>query len=142
MATDGNLSAVPAPAEPEEGQGDGRGEAGPEHTVPLRNGRTLTVASSPDRKADSDQIVELRAASGELELRIRMTEEGPLLCVDGLRLSMTAADDIELRCSAFTVDAESVAITSQGGIDLSAEKEVGVCSKDDVRVRGKMIFLN
>lgn len=143
MASDGSVFRLPVPVGPEEGQGDGRGDERSEHTVRLRNGRTLRVAPGPEGETDRDQIVELRAASGDVELRIRMTEDGPVLCVDGLRLSITAADEIALRCNAFAVEAaESVAISSRGGIELAAEQEIGVRSTDDVRVRGRLIFLN
>ena len=115
----------------------------PEREVRLQHGRSLAITSAQNDDSDSSQTIELRAESGQVELRIRVTEDGPVLCVDGVRLSVAAADDIELRCKAFRVDAaESVAIESQGKLEVSSQDELHVQSKDDVRVRGKLIYLN
>src|SRR3712207_3305371 len=43
-------------------------------TLPLRHGRTLTLDA-----AGEEDLVEVRDAAGALELRIRLTEDGPVL---------------------------------------------------------------
>ncbi len=38
------------------------------------------------------QAVENRAASGQLELRIKLTAEGPVLSLDGVKVELNAAE--------------------------------------------------
>ncbi len=104
----------------------------------LSRGRTLAVG-----RDGHDECIEIRAAGGALELRIRMTEQGPLLQLDGVRLALRAADSIELECKTFSVTAsEAVRVASRGTLELRSERELNVDSTEDVRVRGKMIYLN
>ena len=85
----------------------------PPQTVELPHGRTLTLV--PGAK---DDLVEIRGAEG-LEVRIRLTPEGPVLEVDSLRMSLKASEGIDVECGEFTVSAEN-----------------------DVRLEGKTIYLN
>jgi hypothetical protein len=109
-----------------------------ERTVYLEHGRSLAVTSS-----GLSQLIEIRAASGQVELRIRMTEDGPVLQLDGVKLEVRAEDTIELSCREFKVDAaESVEIASQGGLRVGSKEEMTIESEADVRVRGEKIWLN
>ena len=90
--------------------------------LPLKHGRRLSLVSS-----GGDDLVEVRGAGGALELRIRMTADGPVLQMESLRLSLKAAQDVEVECNKFAVHArEDMALRADG----------------DVRVNGKMIHLN
>ena len=40
--------------------------------------------------ARSEELVEIRAASGQVELRIRLTEQGPVLHMEAVRLKLKA----------------------------------------------------
>jgi phage gp45-like len=103
-------------------------------TMTVKGGRTISVA---------DDIVELRAASGVLELRIRLTEEGPVLQVEGVKVALKAAEAVSVDCKTFEVRAEEgVKLHSDGQLDISSEKEMKVSSTDEIRVVGKMIHLN
>lgn len=82
--------------------------------LPLREGRTLTLAS-----VGADDLVEIRSATGTVEVRIRLTEDGPVLEMESVRLSLSAKESID-------VDAENV----------------NVRAREDVRVTGAMIYLN
>jgi phage gp45-like len=103
-------------------------------TMTVKGGRTISV---------QDDVVELRAASGMLELRIKITEEGPVLQVEGVKVALRAAESVSVDCKTFEVRAEEgVKLHSDGQLDISSEKEMKVNSTDEIRVVGKMIHLN
>ena len=100
------------------------------YAVPLRRGRTLTLAPAGD-----DDLVEIRSSSGTLELRIRITEQGPVLEVETVRLSLRASESIDVDTKDFTVRAA-------GEIALTGKADVRVGADGDVHVTGETIYLN
>jgi hypothetical protein len=103
-------------------------------TLNLSGGRTLTVTG---------EIIELRNPSGMLELRVRVTDEGPVLSVDAARIAIKSTDAVSVECKTFEVKAaEGVTLHSDGELDVTSEKEMKITSTDDVRVVGKIIHLN
>lgn len=101
----------------------------------LREGRTVSVLDG--------ELVEVRAASGRLELRIRMTDDGPVLELESVRLMLTAAESIDVDCEDFNVNAQrSVGIASQGEIAVSGKADVRVDAEGEVHVTGETIHLN
>jgi len=88
----------------------------------LRHGRTLTV-----EPAGNDEVVEIHDASGVLELRVKLTDDGVVLQLEGARISLRATESVEVECRTFTVNADA---------DLRLQ------AQGDVRVEGKVIHLN
>jgi hypothetical protein len=112
-------------------------EVGEEREVFLRDGRRLTVSD-----AGADQLVEVRSASGLVEVRIRLTEQGPVLQMESVRLQLKASESIELESERVAIrGTESVAVRG-GAITVEAEDDATVTAEGEVRVRGKMIHLN
>ena len=112
--------------------------AGSPDTLGLAHGRMLTVNS-----ANGEQIVEIRGSSGLIELRVKITEEGPVLLLEGVRISLSAAETVDVACKQFNVNAsQSIEMKSQGGIQVSGEGDVRVQANGEVRVKGEMIYLN
>ena len=106
--------------------------------VGLAHGRLLTVDS-----AGAEQFVEIRASSGIVELRVKITENGPVLLIEGVRISLKAAEAVHVDCPRFTVTAShSIEMASQGTIQVSGEGDVCVDAKGEVHVKGEMIHLN
>ena len=106
--------------------------------VYLRDGRTLSVSGQ-----GQDELVEIHASSGQLELRIKLTEQGPVLQMEGVRLSLKASESVEIETKQFTVRAEESAVVQSGGdLRLSSENDTKVDANGEVRVNGKMIYLN
>jgi uncharacterized protein (DUF2345 family) len=106
--------------------------------VYLKDGRTLTVASQ-----GRDELVEIRASSGQLELRIKLTEEGPVLQMESVRMSLRAAEAIDLEAKHVNVKAEDkVAIESGGALEIKSDGDLEVKSTAEVRINGKLIYLN
>jgi len=96
----------------------------------LREGRTLSV-----EQTGSDDLVEIRSASGQVEVRIRLTEDGPVLQMESARLSLKASESVE-------IESKRVAIKATETVEIASDNEVEVEGKGDVRVNGKMIYLN
>jgi hypothetical protein len=119
------------------------------------------------RDADDDaEAVEIRAPDGRIELRIRLTDEGPVLCLDAVRLQL-AAEEVAVSCDRFAVDARSAVemhtqgeyrqrshgdatVQSRGDLRLSGQStelgatfgELRLHANDDVRVNGERVRLN
>lgn len=101
---------------------DGVEEVSDEREVYLRNGRKLVVSEQ-----SGDQLVEIRSESGMLEVRIRLTAEGPVLQMESARLSLKASEAVE-------IESKQVSIKATENVDVEAN--------GDVVVIGAMIHLN
>jgi phage gp45-like len=96
----------------------------------LRDGKTLTVETS-----GTDELVEIRSSSGLLQVRIKLTEEGPVLEMESARLSLKASESVE-------IESKRVEIRAKETIQLASDNEIKADAEGEVRVNGKMIFLN
>ena len=106
--------------------------------VYLRDGRTLTVSGQ-----GQEELVEIRASSGQLELRIRLTEEGPVLQMESVRMQLKASESVEVETRQFKVKAEEqVSLETQGEVKIASEGDTRVEAKGEVTVVGEMIYLN
>jgi hypothetical protein len=108
-----------------------------EKRIYLRRGRTAVVSAE-----GIDEVLEIRSDGGAVELRIKLTEAGPVLQVEGVKLDIKAAEEISLESKKLSVAADEVAIASRGDLLLTSEGEMDIKSPQDVRVRGKIIWLN
>jgi len=96
----------------------------------LRDGRTLSVEG-----AGSDELVEIRSSSGQIELRIKLTEDGPVLTMESVRLQLKASEAVE-------IESKRVEIKATETLQLASADEIKVDAEGEVRVNGKMIYLN
>jgi len=96
----------------------------------LKEGRTLSVEQS-----GTDELVEIRSSSGQVELRIKLTEEGPVLQMESARLQLKASESVE-------IESKRVEIRATEVLQLSSDNEIKVDAEGEVRVNGKMIYLN
>lgn len=124
-------SALTEQSEQEEESSETQGELG------LSEGRRLLVKGSP-----SGQLVEIRNESGLLELRIRLTSEGPVLQMEALRLEMRAQEAVQIESPRVEIKGSDKVEVSGGKVAVHGEEELNVESTGDVRVVGKMIYLN
>lgn len=106
---------------------EARSEADEEtREVYLPGGRTLAVTG---------ELVEIKSGSGLVELRIRLTDQGPILQMESVRLQLKASEAVEIESKRVEIKAtEEARIESKG--------EVAVEGEGDVRVVGKTIHLN
>lgn len=112
-------------------------EATDRREVFLRDGRTLVVSD-----AGADQLVEIRSESGMLELRIKLTPEGPVLQMESARLQLKATEAVEIESKRVAITGTEQVEVRGGAVQVSGEEDVNVDAKGDVKVVGKMIFLN
>ncbi|HEY1816986.1 MAG TPA: hypothetical protein VGG74_31775 [Kofleriaceae bacterium] len=108
-------------------------EASDEREVYLPGGRTLTVAG---------EVVEIKSGSGMLELRIRLTDQGPVLQMESVRLELKATESVAIESKRVEIKATEELALSGKQVEVDAEEDVHVEGKGDVRVIGKMIHLN
>ena len=108
-----------------------------EREVYLRDGRKLVVAD-----VGTDQLVEIRSGSGMVELRIRLTEQGPVLQMESVRLELKASEAVEIESPRVAIHGTEQLELKGGEVDVVGEQDVDVKSEGDVRVVGKKIFLN
>jgi hypothetical protein len=108
-------------------------EASDEREVYLPGGRTLTVAG---------ELVEIKSGSGLVELRIRLTDQGPVLQMESVRLELKASESIAIESKRVEIRGTEEVAVSGKQVDVDAEEDVNVEGKGDVRVIGKMIHLN
>lgn len=103
-------------------------EASEEREVYLRDGRKVVV------REGAEPLVEVRSESGMVEVRIKLTEQGPVLQMESARLSLKAAESLEI---------ESARVEIKGGtVKVHADEDLDIDATNDVRVIGKMIYLN
>jgi phage gp45-like len=105
--------------------------------VYLKDGRKLVVS---DR--GSDQLVEIRSESGMVELRIQLTEAGPVLQMEAVKLQLKATDAVEIESARVDIKGAEAVSVSGGKVAVEAEEDATVEAKGEVIVRGKMIYLN
>lgn len=104
----------------------------------LPSGRTLRLIT-----ANGHEELLLEAPNGELELRILLTEDGPVLKLSAAKLELEATDSISMKCRNLDISAsESATLTSDGTLSINSSDELTVNSEDHVRVTGKIIHLN
>jgi hypothetical protein len=112
-------------------------EATDEREVFLRDGRKLVVSDS-----GSDQLVEVRSASGMLEVRILLTAEGPVLQMESVRLQLKASEAVEIESKRVEIKGTEELALEGGAVKLHAEEDMKVDAEGEVRVVGKTIHLN
>jgi hypothetical protein len=112
-------------------------EASEEREVSLRDGRRLTVSES-----GVDQLVEIRNESGMLELRIKLTPEGPILQMEAVRMELKASEALQIASPKVEIRGSEKLELSGGKVALHGEEEIEVEAAGDVRVVGKTIHLN
>lgn len=105
--------------------------------VYLKDGRKLTLSEQ-----GGDQLVEIRNESGLVEVRIKLTEEGPVLQMEAVRMQLKATEQVEIQSARVEINGtEQVSVTG-GKIEVEGEEDVTVDAKGEVRLTGKMIYLN
>ncbi|HUQ02848.1 MAG TPA: hypothetical protein VM261_10155 [Kofleriaceae bacterium] len=98
--------------------------------VYLREGRTLTVSQQAGQ-----ELVEIRGSSGMLEVRILLTEHGPVLQMESARLQLKATEAVE-------IEAPALNVTTTEAIKLETKGEMKIQAEGEIDMDGKKIHLN
>ena len=102
----------------------------------LPSGRSLVLRTDP-----AGEELEIRSRRGEVEVRIVLTDAGPVVTLRGGRLELDAPA-VSVRCETFAVQASSeVSLTSQGAVRIAAD-ELHARTAQDIHLNGAFIRLN
>jgi len=113
------------------------GQAG-KMDVRLESGRRLMVHSDKN-----EERVEITDTEGEIVIRVRLTEDGPTVSIQGTRLELKSTESISLVSRKVHIMAEDeAAIESAGGLGIKSADEMTIHSDDDVSINAKTIHLN
>jgi len=105
--------------------------------VALRDGKTLVVSD-----AGVDQLVEIRSASGMVEVRIRLTEQGPVLQMEAVRLQLKATESVEIESERVAIKGTQQVTVEGGQVEVDAKETAEPGASGRVIVRGTRIDLN
>lgn len=115
----------------------GAEETTDEREVYLRDGRKLVVSEQ-----GADQLVEIRNESGMLEVRIRLTEEGPVLQMESARLSLKATEAIEIESKRVEIKGAEKLELKGGEVEVTGEQSEEAGTNGEIKIVGSMIYLN
>jgi hypothetical protein len=102
----------------------------------LPSGRRLAL-----RIGSAGEEIEIRSPAGDIEVRIVLTDAGPVVSLRGARLEVDAAD-VAFRCRDFDVEASGTArVASACEIKLEAN-EIRAQTEQDIHLNGAFIRLN
>ena len=103
----------------------------------LDSGRYILIRSN--EKEEFLEIVD----GGEVVVTVRLTDEGPVVTVQGAHLELKSTKTIALEAKEVKIKAEEEAsIESMGRLKIDSSQKMDIHSEDDIRVVGKIIHLN
>jgi hypothetical protein len=105
--------------------------------VPLPSGTTLTVRAGTD-----GEEINLRTAGGTLEVKIRLTDDGPVLSLKGATLEIEATDRVAVNCREFSVHAQDRVELSGGDVRVHSGNEIRMKSAAQTYIDGDYVNLN
>ena len=103
----------------------------------LDSRRCILIRSS--EKEDLLEIIE----RGEVVVTVRLTDEGPVVTVQGAHLELKSTETVTLEAKEIKIKAEEkTSIESMGSLKIDSSKKMDIHSDDDIRVVAKIIHLN
>ena len=109
-------------------------EGNKEKRVQLDSGRRIHVQCD-----GQEEIIEIAESNGDILMKVRMTDEGPVISAQGARLELKSSETIALEAKKIRIQAQEEAIVeSKGGLDLSASKKMDLHADDDIRIVGEI----
>ena len=108
-----------------------------ERQLGLSSGRSVVLTTEDDTEA-----IEVRCPDGQVEVRILLTDEGPVVSLGAARLQLESIQDLSVRCQRLHISAaETAKLESQKGLQIAGE-ELRVNTTEDIYLNGKFIRLN
>jgi len=108
----------------------------------LPSGRSLVLRlGDPGDPERAGEEIEIRSARGDLELRITLTDAGPVVSLRAARLEVESPD-VAFRCRTFDVQTTgTLSLASEAEVRVAAD-EVRVETAHDIHLNGAFIRLN
>jgi hypothetical protein len=90
----------------------------------------------------SREELEVRSPEGEVEVRITLTDGGPVVRLRGARLELESPDVVAVHCRRLEVNTtEATHLLSSGDVRFTGQ-EMRVQTQGDIRMNGDVIHLN
>lgn len=80
----------------------------------LPSGRSVIL-----RVGDTEEL-EVRSPDGEVEVRIVLTDAGPVVRLRAAKLELETIDSVDVRCKNFNVTAEEMRVQTAGDTHINA----------------------
>jgi hypothetical protein len=107
-------------------------------SLQLDSGRHVRVHSD-----EKGELLEILEGGGEAVVTVRLTDEGPVVTVQGAHLELKSTETLALEAKEIKIKAqENASIESKGSLKIDSSDKMDIHSHDDIRVVGKIIHLN
>lgn len=103
----------------------------------LPSGRQVAIRVDEDR----EELV-LVGQDGYVELQVVLDESGPILKLPAARIQLKGADTLDLSARRVRLHADEDLTLEGARVDVRSQSNVELEADDDVRVRGRYIYLN
>ncbi|MGD8370886.1 MAG: hypothetical protein PVF76_07705 [Syntrophobacterales bacterium] len=104
----------------------------------LDSGRQVLILSD-----ENEERLEIVEPDGEVAIKVRLTAEGPVVTIRGAHLELKSTETLALEAKRVKIKAEEAAVVrSEGSLEIDSSKKMDIHSENDIRVVGKMIYLN
>ena len=103
----------------------------------LPSGRSVRL-----RVAGGTEELEIRSPEGDVEVRIVLTDGGPVVQLRAARLELDSADTVAVRCRRLELQASEHLQMDSGGEVRVSGKELNAKTEGDIRLEGDVIHLN
>ena len=113
-----------------------------------RESRTREIGFNSGRRViahtdNGEETLHITEPNGEVVIKIKLMDCGPVVSVQGANLEIKSTQSLTLESKKVKIKAkEEASLESQGSLSLQSTKTVEVRTEEDVRVKGKMIYLN
>jgi uncharacterized protein (DUF2345 family) len=92
---------------------------------------------------EKEELLEIVEPEGVVVMKVRLTDAGPVITVRGAHLELKSIETLTLEAKKVEIKAqEEVVVESKGSLQIASSEKLAIHSEDDVRVVGKMIYLN
>ncbi len=109
-----------------------------QRNLQLDSGRQVLVHSD-----EKGELLEILERGGEAVVTVRLTDEGPVVTVQGAHLELKATETLALEAKEVKIKAqEDASVESKGSLKIASSDKMDIHSHDDIRVVGKIIHLN
>jgi hypothetical protein len=107
-------------------------------SLQLDSGRQVLVHSD-----EKGELLEILERGGKAVVTVRLTDEGPVVTVQGAHLELKSTETLALEAKEIKIKAqENASIESKGSLKIDSSEKMDIHSQDDIRVVGRIIHLN
>ena len=90
-----------------------------------------------------DQEIQVFDPDEKLQVVISLTESGPIVQVDGAKIQMRSDSDIDMKCDNLRIHTnEDLHLNANRELTIESTEELHINCETDIRLRGKLIWLN